>query len=227
MAEITKTDADAASIYEKVHARILDGRLAPGSLLVEGTLAKEFGVSRTPVREALSRLSHEGLVERHERAMRVRVLKPEDVLEIYEVRIALEAAAARAAAGRRTDLDVARLQRTVEAMQGLGDGDVDVRPKLAHSFHFAIWGASHNAALRETLEGVHRRVLGLASTTLHYPERWETFLAECVELLDAVRERDAERAEEIAARQMVNARDFRVKIYSGSVDQADGEPLFV
>lgn len=223
----TDESQDAASIYDKVHDRIVDGRLHPGSLLVEGTLAKEFGVSRTPVREALSKLGHEGLVERHERAMRVRVLRPEDVLELYEVRIALESAAARAAAGRRTDLDLARLQRSVEAMQGLGDDEVELRPKLAHSFHFAIWGASHNTALRETLEGVHRRVLGLASTTLHYPSRWETFLAECVDLLDAVVERDAERAAEIAARQMTNARDFRIQIYSESIDHVDGVPPFV
>ena len=225
--ETSDQGTDAASIYDKVHARILDGRLAPGSLLVEGTLAKEFGVSRTPVREALGRLGHEGLVERHERAMRVRVLKPEDVLEIYEVRIALEAAAARAAAGRRTDLDLARMQRIVEAMKELEDGEIETRPKLAHSFHFAIWGASHNTVLRETLEGVHRRVLGLASTTLHYPSRWETFVGECVDLLDAIRERDAQRAADIAARQMTNSRDFRVHIYSQNVDQADGTPQFL
>jgi DNA-binding GntR family transcriptional regulator len=181
---------------------------------VEGTLAKSFGVSRTPIREALSQLAYEGLLERHDRAMRVRVLKAEDVLEIYEVRIALERAAARAAADRRTDLDLGRLSRKVEEMQALDPDDTDQRPKLAHAFHFALWQASHNPTLVETLEGVHLRVMGLSSTTLHYPQRWKVFADECVELLDAIRDRDVTRAGEVAELQMTNARDFRVKLYS-------------
>lgn len=223
MADDAGTAPDASSVYDKVHAKIVNGEFAPGTLLIEGTLAKEYGVSRTPVREAMARLGYEGLIERHDRAMRVRVLKPEDVLEIYEVRIALEAAAARAAALRRTDLDLARLRRTVEVMQALEPGDTDDRPRLAHAFHFAIWGASHNGALRETLENVHRRVLGLASTTLHYPTRWATFLEECVDILEAIEAQDVDRAGEVAARQMANARDFRVQLYSA----ADGVPAFL
>ncbi|QNG38544.1 GntR family transcriptional regulator [Geodermatophilaceae bacterium NBWT11] len=216
------TVAEDATLYDRLHAQIVDGQLAPGSVLVEGTLAREYGVSRTPVREALSRLGHEGLIERHERGMRVRVLRPEDVLEIYEVRIALEAAAAHAAALRRTDLDLARLRRSVGEMQALDDEDTDGRPRLAHAFHFGIWAASHNQTLLETLEGVHRRVLGLASTTLHYPERWRVFLAESVELVEAVEARDADRAREASQRQMTNARDFRVQLYSSSTALDDG-----
>lgn len=224
MPEQEEARPETGSIYEDLHAKIVAGQLGPGSPLVEGALATAYEVSRSPVREALSRLAYEGLVERKDRALRVRVLKPEDVLEIYEVRIALEAAAARAAAVRRTDLDLARLQRTVEAMKDLGPEDTDQRPKLAHATHFIIWGASHNKALIDTLEGVHRLVLGLASTTLHYDDRWATFLAECVELLDAIRERDAQRAGEVADRQMTNARDFRVRLYSANL-QGEGEPF--
>jgi len=210
---------DNGSIYHDVRGRILDGTLTPGSPLVEGSLAAQYHVSRSPVREALSRLLYEGLVERHDRALRVRVLRPEEVLEIYEVRIALEAAAARAAAQRRTDLDLGRLQRTVESMRDLDPADTDRRPKLAHATHFIIWEASHNRALIDTLEGVHRLVIGLASTTLHYPDRWETFLGECVDLLDAIRDQNVEGAGEIAARQMTNARDFRVRLYSANVQE--------
>ena len=227
MADDARASPDASSVYDRVHAKIVNGELAPGTLLVEGAIAKEYGVSRTPVREALGRLGHEGLLERHDRALRVRVLKPEDVLEIYEVRIALESAAARASALRRTDLDLARLRRTVEAMRDLGPDDTEARPRLAHAFHFAIWGASHNTALQETLENVHRRVLGLASTTLHYPSRWETFLAECVEILDAIEAQEVDRAGQVAAQQMANARDFRVQLYSAAEQTPDGLPAFI
>lgn len=202
------------SVYDRLRAQIVDGVLSPGTHLVEGPLARTFGVSRTPIREALSQLAHEGLLERHDRAMRVRVLRAEDVLEIYEVRIALERAAARAAAERRTELDLGRLGHIVEEMLALGDDETDRRPKLAHAFHFAIWHAGHNAMLVETLESVHLRVMGLSSTTLHYPQRWKVFTDECVVLLDAIRSRDVERASEVAEQQMTNARDFRVQLYS-------------
>jgi DNA-binding GntR family transcriptional regulator len=204
----------ARSVYDELRAQIVDGVLSPGTPLVEGPLAKSFGVSRTPIREALSQLTYEGLLERHDRAMRVRVLKAEDVLEIYEVRIALERAAARAAAERRTELDLGGLGHLVDEMLALDEDATERRPKLAHAFHFAIWRAGHNATLVATLENVHLRVMGLSSTTLHYPQRWKVFTDECAELLDAIRQRDITRAGDVAERQMVNARDFRVKLYS-------------
>jgi DNA-binding GntR family transcriptional regulator len=146
--------------------------------------------------------------------MRVRVLKAEEILEIYEVRIALERAAARAGAERRTELDLAGLSHILNDMRDLDEAATARRPKLAHAFHFAIWRSSHNATLVETLENVHLRVLGLSSTTLHYPQRWKVFTDECTELLDAMRGRDISRAGDVAERQMINARDFRVKLYS-------------
>lgn len=204
----------ARSVYDELRSQIVDGSLSPGTHLVEGPLAKSFGVSRTPIREALSQLVYDGLLERHERGMRVRVLKAEDILEIYEVRIALERAAARAAAERRTELDLGRLGHTLAEMQGLDADAIDLRPKLAHAFHFAIWRASHNTTLVETLESVHLRVMGLSSTTLHHPQRWKVFYDECVELFDAIRTRDVVQAGDVAELQMINARDFRVKLYS-------------
>ncbi len=211
---------DQVSIYDHLHAQIVDRKLAPGSALVEGVLATEYSVSRTPVREALSRLIHEGLVERHDRGLHVRVLRPEDVLEVYEVRIALESAAARAAADRRTDLDLGRLRNAVELMQQLADDKTDERASLGHSFHFVLWEASHNQVLIETLRSVHRRVLGLASTTLHYPERWAVFVDEAEQIFDAIAKQDSTRAGEVAATQMTNARDFRIRLYSSTADDA-------
>lgn len=207
-------------IYDDLHAQIVDGKLPPGSALIEGALATEYSTSRTPVREALSRLVHEGLVVRHDRGLKVRVLRPEDVLEVYEVRIALEAAAARAAAARRTDLDLGRLRHVVELMQQLAGDRTGERANLGHSFHFIIWEASHNQVLVETLRSVHRRVLGLASTTLHYPERWAVFVDEAERIVDAIADQDGARASEVAAAQMTNARDFRIRLYSSTADDA-------
>lgn len=113
----SKNEHEPHTIYRQLRAQIVDGTLVPGTPLVEGALATAFGVSRSPIRDALSQLHYEGLLERHGRAMRVRVLMAEDILEIYEVRIALERAAARAAAERRTELDLGRLETLVTAMR--------------------------------------------------------------------------------------------------------------
>jgi len=226
--ETTKPDKTTGprSIYEQLRAQIIGGQISPGAQLVEGTLAAEFGVSRSPVREALAQLTYEGLLERHGRVMRVRVLKAEDVLELYEVRIALERTAARAAAERRTDLDLGRVTTLMSDMAELPDEQTERRPKLAHAFHFEIWRASHNATLIATLESVHSRVLGLSSTTLHYPERWAVFVEECNDILAAVRDRDVQRAGDAAEKQMTSARDFRIQLYSRSPDALpDRHPL--
>lgn len=215
-----------ASIHEHLRAQIVEGRITPGTALVEGNLAAEFGVSRSPVREALAQLTYEGLLERHGRVMRVRVLNAEDVLELYEVRIALERAAARAAAERRTDLDLGRMTTLMREMEELGDDHPERRPKLAHAFHFEIWRAGHNATLVATLESVHLRVLGLSSTTLHYSDRWTVFVEECQAILTEVRDRNIDGAGTAAERQMTSARDFRIQLYSLRPDSLpDRHPL--
>ncbi|MCW5954497.1 MAG: GntR family transcriptional regulator, partial [Propionibacteriaceae bacterium] len=95
--------------YLQIRDDILKGVFPVGERLLETTLAARYGVSRTPVREALVALQQDGLIERMKDGFRVRTGTPEDVIEIYEARIALESAGAAAAARRRSDLDLARL----------------------------------------------------------------------------------------------------------------------
>jgi DNA-binding GntR family transcriptional regulator len=207
------TTANGRRVYDEIHRRIVAGEMGPGTRLVEASIAKSFGVSRTPVREALNRLAHEGLLERHDRAMRVRVLGVEDVMALYDVRIALERAAGRVAAERRSEFDLASLRQTVERMQQLPDADIAERAKLAHVFHFALWTATQNPVLIETLETIHLRVMSLSSTTLYDPGRWATLCAECADLVEALERRDVEAAGHIAELQMIRSRDFRLDLY--------------
>jgi DNA-binding GntR family transcriptional regulator len=204
----------ARTVYQSLRDAIVDGDIAPGAVLVEGAIAKQYEVSRSPVREAFSQLSFEGLLERRDRAVRVRILTPEQVLELYEVRIVLEAAAASSAAQRRSDFDVAALSRIRDDMRNLDTEQIESRPTLAHALHFAIWRASHNRFLQEVLESVHLRVTALSSTTLHINERWATFLEQSELLVQAIVAREVEAAAEIAQRQMISARDYRVFLYS-------------
>ncbi|WP_156752533.1 GntR family transcriptional regulator, partial [Mycobacterium sp. ACS1612] len=112
----------ATSVYEEFRDAILTGRFAAGQVLSENALATEFGKSRTPVREALHRLEIEGLVERVPRGVRVRASSPEEILDIYEVRITLEGAAAKAAPERATEFDRMQLRSAQQAMVDVDDG---------------------------------------------------------------------------------------------------------
>src|SRR6185312_12097300 len=91
--------------------QILSGHRAPGDRLNEVEIAAELGVSRGPLREAMQRLARDGLVVvQPHRGSYVRNLEPDEIVELYDVRIALECAAARLAAERRTDADVTALK---------------------------------------------------------------------------------------------------------------------
>jgi DNA-binding GntR family transcriptional regulator len=182
-------------------------------MLGESALATEFGISRTPVREALHRLEIERLVERAARGARVRTSSPEEILDIYEVRITLEAAAAKQAALRSTELDRMRLRSAHEAMLRAGD-DPAVRAKANRTFHEAIWQASHSPTLDDLLQRLNVHLIRYPTTTLSYDDRWEAVLAEHEQLLEAIEARDGDRAHAIAERHLAGAREVRLRMYA-------------
>lgn len=208
----------AASTYERLRDLIVSNALPDSEPLIEVTLADRLGVSRTPVRDALRQLEQDGLVERHGRGLRIRQLGPEEILEIYEVRETLEAAAARAAAARRTELDLSRLEAIHNQMTELGD-DLDQRVSWNNQFHETLWRASHNATLQEFMSRLIIRVSRYSHTTLEFPGRWERILKEHGELLTAIRAHDPDSAAAVAASHMAAARDIRLRLYSAATNR--------
>lgn len=203
----------ATSVYEELREAILTGKFAPGQLLSENALATEFGKSRTPVREALHRLEIENLVERVPRGMRVRTSSPEEILDIYEVRITLEGAAAKAAAERATDFDRTQLRSAHRAMIDVKD-NAEAKAAANRRFHEAIWTASHNPSLVDLLHRLNVHLIRYPSTTLTYGDRWEAVLREHEELLGAIEARDGEAARRIAEHHMFGAREVRLRMYA-------------
>ena len=193
----------------------MSGHFQPGAALGEIALANRCGTSRTPVREALLRLEHEQLAERAPRGMRVRVSSPEEILDIYEVRIVLEATTARAAALNRSNLDLVRIKSAQGAMRELADGDGRARAETNRLFHEAIWSASHSPTLLDLLLRLNRHLIRYPSTTLTHGDRWETVLAEHDELVAAIEASDGEVAARVAEHHMAGARDVRLKMYAG------------
>lgn len=203
-----------AGVYEQLRERIINGEFAPGDRLTESALAETFGLSRTPVREALRRLEQDGLVERAARGMRVRERSPNEILEIYEVRILLEAAAARAAAERSTPLDLARLNQLHDAMSKTPTDDPQALASINRRFHELIWSSSHNATLVDVLTRLNSHLQRYRGTTLTHDNRWQAVLREHEELIQAIRAGDADKAARIAEEHMEAARNVRLAMYA-------------
>ncbi|RNL87454.1 GntR family transcriptional regulator [Halostreptopolyspora alba] len=207
----------ADGVYERLRTAIISGEWESGAQLPELSLAEHYGVSRTPIREALRRLEQDGLVERADRGMRVRGRSPEEILEIYEVRIVLEGAVASAAAKRRTEIDLIRLRRAAEAMAELDTTDAYAMATANRSFHETMWQASHNRTLIDLLTRLNDHLARYPATTLTRPGRWESALAEHDAILSAIENQHAEEAAERAEHHMAAARDIRLEMYAAEL----------
>ncbi|GLY90343.1 GntR family transcriptional regulator [Actinoallomurus iriomotensis] len=202
-----------ADVYERLRAEIVAGVFDAGAPLPEVALADRYGTSRTPVREALRRLEQDGLVERGDRGMRVRGRSPEEILEIYEARIALEATAAGAAAERHTELDLIRVRAAQDAMAASSTDDPMAMAMANRAVHEAIWAAGHNGTIVDLLTRLNNHLTRYPATTLSSTGRWEEALREHEEIITAVGAGDREKAAELAGRHMTKARDIRLRIY--------------
>lgn len=203
----------ATGVYDRIREAIVRGEFAPGDALGEVALARQFGTSRTPVREALHRLEIEAIVEPGPRGVRVRASSPEEILDIYEVRITLESAAAKAAATRATELDQVRLRSAQETMIATGEEPAD-RALANRVFHEAIWNASHSPTLVDLLHRLNVHLIRYPTTTLTYGDRWDEVLREHQELLDAIERHDTSAAQAIAEHHMTGAREVRLRMYA-------------
>lgn len=204
----------ATSVYDEIRDAIVAGRIKPGETLSENRLAAEFGTSRTPIREALHRLEIEALVERLPRGVQVRETSPEEIIDIYDVRITLEGAAARAAAERATELDRRRLRAAQAAMVSTGP-DARERAAANRAFHEAVWAASHSPTLVDLLQRLNVHLVRYPTTTLEGDVRWTAVLEEHETLLDAIDAGDPVRAREVAEHHMDGAREVRMRMYAG------------
>ncbi|MEU6642824.1 GntR family transcriptional regulator [Saccharomonospora sp. NPDC046836] len=203
---------DAQAVYTQLRAEILSGAVSPGDPLRETALASRFGVSRTPVREALRRLEQDRLLVAGSRGMEVRSIDPEEVVQIYDLRVLLEAEAAGQAASARGTTDLLRLEGLLARDRALADPDDATRMRTNLDFHAALWRATHNPVLIDLLERLTGHLVHAPRSTLSVGNRWTEALDEHNALLDAVRDKDPVRARTIAADHMNTARAIRLSL---------------
>ena len=166
----------------------------PGDRLVESELAERFGVSRTPIREALQRLETQGLLTRDGRSLMVASLDHTQMAELYVVRGELEGLAARLAARHATPEEVGVLRDMLEKDQAFLN-DPAALSRANRRFHKQIHLASHNRFLVQQLDLVHRSMALLATTSIAAEGRPEDTLAEHNIIVTAIEAGDGDAAD--------------------------------
>lgn len=210
MAEGKQGQRDA---YEMILDAIDTGTYKPGDRLVENELAERFGVSRTPIREALQRLETQSLLTRDGRSLIVASLDHSQLAELYAVRAELEGLAASLAAQHAAPEEIRVLRDMVEEDRRLLDKPAALS-RANRRFHKQLHLASHNRYLVQQLDLVHRSMALLATTSLAAEGRSEGAIAEHDAIVSAIEARDQEAAR-IALRNHISlAFETRIKLDS-------------
>ncbi len=190
---VMKPPAPQKDAYDLILDAIDTGVYRPGARLVESELAERFGVSRTPIREALQRLETQSLLTRDGRSLIVASLDHAQMAELYAVRQELEGLAAKLAAQHAAAEEIEVLREMVEADRALLD-DPEALARANRRFHNQIHLASHNRYLVQQLDLVYRSMALMARTSLAAAGRGEKALAEHSEIVEAIADRDGDRA---------------------------------
>jgi DNA-binding GntR family transcriptional regulator len=182
--------------HEHLREEIISGRLPPGTELQEVALAESLGVSRGPIREALGRLAAEGLVTvRPRRGAVVRALSAEEFLEAYQVREALEVMAMRLAVPKLIPENIAELQRLIDEMGALADGeDVQGFFEANGAFHRVFFDVAGNRMLAELYNQLRDQIDRHRLRSLELRGNVHRSVAEHRAILRAVEAGDVERA---------------------------------
>jgi DNA-binding GntR family transcriptional regulator len=204
---------DARPVQKDAYTLILEaidgGIYRPGDRLVESELADRFGVSRTPIREALQKLETQSMLARDGRSLVVAALDHNQLAELYVVRGELEGLAARLAAQHATEEEIHVLAAMV-AEDAAVVADPDAMARANRRFHKQIHLASHNRYLVQQLDLVHRSMALMASTSIRAEGRGRATLDEHQGIVDAIASRNGDAA--YAALKSHISRAFEVRL---------------
>ena len=218
MTEIRPQNKDA---YGLILEAIDVGIYAPGDRLVESELAERFGVSRTPIREALQRLETQSLLIRDGRSLIVGALDHNQLSELYAVRAELEGLAARLAAQHAVEEEVRVLRKMIGEDRKLIN-DPAALALANRRFHKQIHLASHNRYLVQQLDLVHRTMALLATTSLAVEGRSEGALDEHEAIVEAIEKGDGDGAYAALKQHISKAFETRLEIDATQPEFSDG-----
>lgn len=187
----------AEIVYRQIRLDIRRGRFRPGDRLRETELAENLSVSRTPVREAINRLVSDRLVEvGPSRGVNVVQLDRQQVRELYALRESLEGTAAASAALHASAAEIELMYEILETSKSAGGSKDSAAENIR--FHQTIYEASHNRYLARALEQLSDWLALLPGTTFEAPGRKEAAIEEHRKILDAIADRNTDKAETAA-----------------------------
>ncbi|MCC6535435.1 MAG: GntR family transcriptional regulator [Burkholderiales bacterium] len=203
------------SAYERLRQAIQGGEFAPGDRLLEDAIAQRFSISRTPVREALRRLEDEGLlVHESHRGMTVAQLDYQMIMELYSMRYVLEGAAAAMAARNATEIEIEMLNDMIAREQAAA-ATVETMAEHNRRLHLAIYQCSHNRYLLKVSNVLSNPLALLSRTAFASASRRAAVCDEHRAIVEAIGERDPERAQQAAQAHMQAAQRVRMAVLSG------------
>jgi DNA-binding GntR family transcriptional regulator len=203
-----KFTSRADAVFEKIESDILTGVYKRGEILTENELSLELSVSRTPVREAIRRLEQENLLRELPKGHEVIGITPSDIVDIYDVRIAIEGKAVKLCAERITDAELEEMRDVIDLQEFYTLKSVADKIKGTDSrFHELIYKCSGSAIYNSILSSLHRKIQLCRKVSVSDNGRAELAIKEHREIFNAIEKRDGELAEKLMIKHVTNAKN--------------------
>lgn len=207
-------------VYDEMRQLIVNGEYAPGTHLITESLVKKLGVSPTPIREALHQLEAEGLVKVYpHHGAKVTQLSDAEIIEIYQIRSALERLATRLGQPNLTSADYDRLYSLLDEM------DTEVQYKnldrflsINREFHKIIWEAARSPHLRDLLENFYDASQRFRNASLTIPGRLNLIGQEHRRIVRALQDGDAELAASYAEEHYVGTAQYLLRSLNNDIN---------
>jgi DNA-binding GntR family transcriptional regulator len=185
--------------YRRIKTAILNLELKPGEALIEGELAERLGISKTPVRDALTELRREGLVTKIPYSGTfVSEITPQDIRDIIQIRTVLESLAARVATPLLTEAELQKLADLITfELDAIGEGNIEFASQCNGEFHDVIIHKVQNQRLVSILENIGDQMKRIRALSSQLQGRLHKSAEEHTLVLAALRDRDPDKAEEM------------------------------
>jgi len=196
-------------VYERIKSGIKAGKFAANERLVEESLASELGVSRTPVREAISRLEHEGLVVKvPQKGAIVRRTTKEEIEEIFGLRAVLESYAASLATKKMSDAVMTRLHGMIDKSErALANGNIREYIQLNTKFHDLLYRASESAKLYQMINLLRDALYEYRVMLLEMENMPQMSLRDHKDMFEAMLRKDAQEVERLVREHILRGKE--------------------
>lgn len=196
----------ANQVYQVIEEKILNGVYAMGDILSESKLSEELGVSRTPIREALTRLESERLVGISPSGTVVLGITDKDVADIFKVKKQLEPIVAEMAAENIGEEELAKLKDVLDQQEFYASkNNVERIRNLDTEFHDIVYASCGSPVFQAILSPIHHKLLKYRKSSLENMERSHDSIAEHVEIYNALKSKDSLRAQQLMLEHVYHA----------------------